>query len=419
MRARLHFIRRFSYLFFANGINLLTGVVLVPVLAAVYTPQQFGEWAIAISLAAIMAIASSMQFEQFILSARYRFQAVGIVLGIFIINAFIFAGGALAGFVLAEMGLLPFPATNWFFTIGLGLCLAMVQAFNFLAIRKAAYTNLANQQLGYNVSRFAGQYGFHATPLAAHGMLWGEIVGRLAQLAITLRLVTRGEPLTRPLQKRRLLKGTAACLRRLLPKALHATFARMLGDGVYLAVPAIIGFMYATRDVGYFNIAHNAVLSAINAFGMTVANFYLGESARHVHDNRTTVRRNLLVVLKYLTPCAILFAVTSFLLVDKLVAMFFAPEWHDIAVVFKILLPALSVQLAIGPLTNTLNLLQKPHVIFYINLVWCIVFAGVAGIAFAMHLPFAWFLGGFAATVILRYLANLYFTIHYLKDASA
>lgn len=416
MASRLHFLRRFSYLFFANGINLLTGVILVPVLAAVYTPQQFGEWAIAVSLAAIMAIASTLQFEQFVLSARYKFQAAGIVLGIFIINTCIFAGGSVAGVALAHFGLLPFAAANWFFTLALGLCLAMVQAFNFLAIRKGAYTNLANQQLSYSVSRFAGQYGFHATLLAAHGMLWGELLGRLAQLAVTLRLIMRGEHTNHPLKKRRLLRAGAATLRRLLPKALHATFARMLGDGVYLAVPAIIGFLYVAQDVGYFNIAHNAVLSAINAFGMTVANFYLGESARHVHDSKATVRRNLFVVLRYLVPCAVLFAAVSYFAAEPVITLFFAPEWHPVAGVFKVLLPALSVQLAIGPLTNTLNLLQKPHVIFYINLCWCVLFGLVCAATFMLRLPFEAFLAGFAASVVVRYLLNLYFTVHYLKD---
>lgn len=394
------------YLLAANLATVFVGLASIPVLASVYGPQQFGEWAIVLSLASLLTIFTTLQLEQFITAVRRRYQAhlllaAGAAFAVLACVACMVVG-AVAAMVMGQM--------HWLFMAAivsvLALLLSINQLLQQLFTRERFYKILANRALFFALARFGVQF--------FTGLVSGEIITRLLHPAIApYGYMRRTLAVCRTLWRRAgLLWGYVA--RRWLKKALHLVAARIVSDANYLMLPLIIGFMYDISAVGQFNIAHNAVLSAINAVLVTFGSVYIGESALYYHTDRTRFRRYYFGMIFLMAAVGIGMYVFSLYYAKTVIDMVFHKKWANVYDYFMLLLPAFSVQMATGATAGVLNIIGKPQYYLYINLLWNAVFWPFAAYCMLSGASIEYFIWGFGLTVIVRCLANFVVTTYWL-----
>lgn len=404
------------YLLAANLASVLIGVICIPILARIYTPGQFGEWSIVISLSAILTIITTLQFEHFIPGLRYRYQVSALALsicGFSLVSCTVFGiGGWVLAVILGHQAWLPM---LWL-SLGMMLLLAVNQTLQFLLTRSRSYKTLANRQLFFVLMRFSLQFylGLRAIPVLLNGMVTGDLATRFLQIGIVnvaqmKRLVADGRRLW---QTRSFLPCYIA--RHWLKKGLHATGARLLGDGPYLLLSVAIGLMYSIDAVGQFNIAHNAVLSVINALWMVVSSVFLGESFKYYHTDKPRFRRYFFQTVAMMSLLGISMYVFSLLYAKQVIDLIFHSAWKDVYTYFMILLPTLSIQLALGATSTLLTTMHKPHYMFAVNALWNILFWPLVLFCYFTGAPVVFFLWGFGYTVIVRYVVNFILTAYWV-----
>jgi O-antigen/teichoic acid export membrane protein len=367
--------------FIRNSFNLTLGtaisqgipIILSPVLTRLFTPGEFGLYAIISSITVIISVISTGKYETVIVIARDKRDAVNLIgLSLFL---------SLCISLITLILLLLFPEVlinalnqprlaNWIFICPLiSFFISIYICYNEWCIRKAQFVILAFNKVINSSSISFSNILFGITKLTAGGLILGEVLGRfITAIVCTYHVVKTDLIEFKTISISRMIsmaKKFIDCPRFILPGQFLNTFG---GQVIVLVIAAF----YGDTNVGYYSMTV-LVLNAPTGV--------ISTAVRDVFKQRATIeyklKKNCIVIFKRITLALsviafIIFCILFFILPD-LFAFAFGEGWRTAGEYARILSPMVLISFVSESVSGVFFIAEKMKAVLYWQATYFIV----------------------------------------------
>jgi len=356
--------------FLKNVLVIATGtaggqfVLLItsPFLTRIYSPEDFGVFAIYTSVLSVLVVIVSLRYNLAILVAK-TYRAAIELFTISIIITILMSLGVLIllmsfGGVILEFFNLDVP-TYYFFLLPISLFfLGIYQVFTQLAIRNENFKVIAKTKFVQSSILGISQllYGFLFKSFGGLGLLIGDSTGRFSGNVTMIKTLSKKDfNLMKKIKVRSLVKTAKSYIK--FP--LYSSFSGLLNNGVLQMPPLILAIMFTQNVVGLFALTQRVVGVPMKMIGQSIAEVYLGECAKLSRENP----KLLLKLFKNISKRLFLIAIIPFAIVlvgaQEIFAIIFGMEWREAGYYIQLLSVMYLIQFIVFPLSQTLEILEK------------------------------------------------------------
>lgn len=345
----------------AIGQALLIGVS--PLLTRLYTATDFGLLAVYGSMLSICAVATALRYDIAIPLPKRTDQAVHL-LALAIGSVVITSGGIGLGFWLARdtvadlLNVPEFSRYMWLLPIGL-LGAGIYQSLNYWAVRAQEYTVLGRTRITQSVAAATSQLGLGLLAFGPMGLVIGKILGRTAGVGSLALLLKKEAASFRKVKLKRMV--VLAWRYRRFP-AISVPGALLNNAGLYAPALLLSSFFGATVT-GWFALAERVLKAPVSLVGNATQQVYIGEAAERARSAPKSMLAlfddtSLKLLLIGLVP-----ALLAFILGPWGFEFVFGEGWRTAGVYVQIMSPMLLIRFVASPLSHTLNIIEKQHVL--------------------------------------------------------
>ena len=389
-----------------TGLAQLIPLAVSPLLTRLYTPHDFGVFALYASLLAVLAVLGSARYELALMLPKDDTDALALVA---LAMAIVLATSAvvLAAVLLFQADLarwLDSPAVGpWLFLVPVSMLLTgLVNTLTVWANRTSNYRQISISRVLQSASAAAVAvalgWGLSGGSQAGVGLVLGAVVGQ------ALAAASLAWPFWRRWGAR--LQGVgwqpmrAQALRfREFPaiNMPHALLDALQGSGVV----ALIAALFGPTLLGFHALAQRVVRTPMATLGSAVAQVFQKRAADALHAGGDT-RRLVDAVLRRLGAAAV--AVLPLLwFAPELFAFVFGAAWREAGVYAQILTPWLLLNFMLSPLSQLPLLLGRQARALAYGVAYQLAMVGPLAVAWLMTLSLrqALLLQSVAASVVL------------------
>lgn len=250
-----------------NAAGQIITLAAAPVLARLYTPHAFGEFAIVVSITSVVAAMATLCFDQAIHAPAAREDAATIA-RLALRYAMLTSGASIALVATAIVGFAA-PAHLWLLPT-LIAANAFSATFSNLANREALFASLVRARLiGAVVGTIATLGLFHA---GTWGLICGQTLGALASAVALGRVFAHTAPPA----------GTGAPLAELRRRFRSYPLWRLPADLINTSVSQvplwIFGNVFGTTTAGYFSLVHRLYQAPVTLLGNALREVFVREA---------------------------------------------------------------------------------------------------------------------------------------------
>lgn len=344
----------------ATGAAQLITILSSPILTRLYTPGDYGAFAVAGALLTILIAVACLRYELAIPLPRDEVAAASVLVLCLVVTAAVslllmpimwlagpqlmdlLGATALAGYAL----LLP---------VGV-LAGGALAAFTGWMIRTTSYRAIASVRLTQSVAVVAVQVGLGLAGAGAGGMLIGSVIGSFAGLSRLVRAAVRRsrssfEAVTRP--------DVAAAARRYRRFPIFSSPSVAL-NLIGLDAPLIwMVIAYGADSGGQFALSQRVVTLPIAVLASAVGQVYFAEAARIAHEGMAGVRTLFARTTRTLILVGTIPFALGALASPVLFPIIFGPAWGEAGRYVAILAPMSLFQFVAWPTGGTLDVLER------------------------------------------------------------
>ena len=389
-----------------TGLAQLIPLAVSPLLTRLYTPQDFGVFALYASLLAVLAVLGSARYELALMLPKDDTDALALVaLAMAIVLAT--SAAVLAAVLLFQAGLarwLDSPALGpWLFLVPVSMLLTgLVNTLTVWANRTSRYRQISISRVLQSASAAAVAvalgWGLSRGSQAGVGLVLGAVVGQALAAA----------SLAWPFWRRWGARLQAVGWQPMRAQALrfrefpainmpHALLDALQGS----AVVALIAALFGPTLLGFHALAQRVVRTPMATLGSAVAQVFQKRAADALHAGGDT-RRLVDAVLRRLVAVAV--AVLPLLwFAPELFAFVFGAAWREAGVYAQILTPWLLLNFMLSPLSQLPLLLGRQAGALAYGVAYQLAMVAPLAVAWLMTLSLrqALLLQSVAASVVL------------------
>lgn len=389
-----------------TGLAQLIPLAVSPLLTRLYTPQDFGVFALYAGLLAVLAVLGSARYELALMLPKDDTDALPLVA---LAMAIVLAASAV---VLAAVLLFQADLARWLDSPALGPWLLLVPVSMLLTGLVNTLTVWANRSSSYRQISISRVLQSASAAAVAVALGWGLSRGSQAGVGLVLGAVAgqalAAASLAWPFWRRwgARLQGVgwapmrAQALRfREFPaiNMPHALLDALQGSGVV----ALIAALFGPTLLGFHALAQRVVRTPMATLGSAVAQVFQKRAADALHAGGNT-RRLVDAVLRRLGAVAV--AVLPLLwFAPELFAFVFGAAWREAGVYAQILTPWLLLNFMLSPLSQLPLLLGRQARALAYGVAYQLAMVGPLAVAWLMALSLrqALLLQSVAASVVL------------------
>ncbi len=367
------FVKNSFFLFLGSAIALLLSLAFYPVFSRMYSPEQFGIFALFTSITGVLAIPASGVYEQAILLPKKDSRARSLVLLAIIITVV-----QCLIFLLLSLFFRQFIAERLFNSPQLGPFLLLIPFSVFLgnlysiftgySIRKKYFHYISqcsiNQGIGVNISKLV----FGLLKYTNYGLILGRLVGQLSSTLQLIFQVLKKTPLTFHEIKLALshIKEVAVTYKNFPIYSMP----HQLINAVSTSLPIFILSKYFTaHDAGQYSLAAGVLLTPVILFAGSVSKV-LYQNIIEMINNQTVVNDEIFKWLRILMPVTGIIFVLFFLVSRSVFIFLFGQEWQEAASISGILLPWVFLVLFTSPLSFVPDIFFKQRKALIIDITY-------------------------------------------------
>lgn len=335
------------------GVQVI-GLISQPVLARLYSPSRFGEFALLNSILAILLVASSGRYESGIIltkrvhNAKRLFQVCQIALicylGLLITAGLLFPPSELKSWA-AKNGLPVFYV--WLIPVMI-LFSGYWQILEKWLIRLRKYSQISMALISQRILIFAGAIVITFLPFNINGLIIGQLIGFAGIFVFSIFL--HREPLRIP------LKATRAYAYSFREFPLYSVPSLYILLFIYHLPVLWISYYFNKELTGFYNMAFTLVMLPLTALTMSTADIYYERLVRSNNQRQYhLIQKSLLYVTAILSPFSVLF----FFHGEVLTVFLLGPEWQIAGNIASLLSPFVLFQGLCSCLTIPLNIYRK------------------------------------------------------------
>lgn len=393
---RRQYLRHFLIIFTGNGAAQAANLLGYPILARLYSPQEFGLFGMFVAASAVPGMIACGRFEFAIPVVPASGVKHVLWLCILISSALglISAGSAAAylalGATKAALGL----------SLLFGLCVALTgicTASSFLLMRHEHYRVASASLLVRTGTTILAQIALALVAPAAFSLILGFSLGLVAQAGLlTIVIWSKLKP---GLPKRQGMGAMFRRFRRQVTVDIPSTLLAALAANILTFALAV---RYDARTVGFYSMGSRLAVVPLGLFNDSLSQVFFQKAARareekgHVWDE-----------LKFSVTISGLLSIGVFIgivaLAHPFIAVFLGRKWLPAADMLVVLAPMLAIRSLTMSVATTVFLLRSAHWLLIHNLATLILpVIGLAAATYYQASPIA-FLGMVSGLLALEY----------------
>ena len=365
--------------FSRNVLTLMTGttiaqaipIAISPILTRIYTPEDFGMFALYMSVASILSVIATGRYELAIMLPKKDEDAVNIVALSIIISFFVsFIALLIVFFLNSEItALLGNPEiSNWLYFIPITVLLTGVyQSFKYWSNRKKQYKRLAISSVIQSGATGSTNLGMGFGGFGASGLIVGGVIGRAIATSVLVKIVWREDyKLLNYVNKLKifaLIKKHKKLPLLNLPNALIDGF-RLSGISILIAK------FFTTATLGQFSLAWRMMQVPMALIGRSLSQvFFQKVSSSNKIDLNTIVKKFIIKASLIAAPA---FLIIYFFSIDIFVFVF-GENWKLAGESASIMAPWLFLNFLTSPLSTIFIVLNKQEIMLIFSTFFMVI----------------------------------------------
>ncbi|ESW80502.1 oligosaccharide flippase family protein [Mesorhizobium sp. C280B] len=348
---RRSYLRSLGTLIGGSTLAQLVNFASYPFIARTYSPENFGVFALFITLTAIVGSVSCLRFEMMIPSSEPKEQ-----FSVFIVaqccNAFVSIALVVSLAMLSAIGVL---STGFYFLFFVGVVVALTGLTNAAAIlllQNDKYAARTGSLLLRAIVTVAAQIALGVLGNKETGLIEGFCLGFVAQ-AIVLVYSLNSLDLNRQI-KRTWLKRVIARYGKTVVFDIPSTLISALAIN---AMSVLISLSYSIREVGLYSISFRIAALPLSLVANGLSEVYFQKaSASHRNKGSFLWEFNFTLWTSIALSVAV---VAAYALFSKLAVLILGAKWAESGGIVLILLPLLTARLVAVSVQTTALVVRK------------------------------------------------------------
>jgi len=390
---------------------------VTPLIARMYSDEDFGYLSLVISVVSIAAPAAALRLDSALMLPRENRDASAL-LGTGAVSAVLVSlltTGVLE--VLFAFGLLSsMSRLPWFsaWVAGITFLTVVFTLLSQFALRGHKYGAVGRRSIYQSALAAGAQLGLGVIAPTAGGLIGGYALGRVAGI-MPLALNLRSE----------LVAFTAADSRRLLREywkfpALFTPSAILNSAG--LVIPLLfVGTWFTVADAGQWGMAERLVAAPMVLIATAAGQVVEAHSSQTLRDGGSALTRYYLAVSGILLAVAAVLVVAVVLLAHPLLPLLLGLGWSTAADLMIAMTPIIATRLIVSPMSKLLFVLQRGGWTLALDVLRVVLMGGVVAAAMVFSIDLlttAWLFSAALSTVyVVTWVVGLVATRQHAADA--
>lgn len=344
-----HFIRSLSVLMAGTAFANVIIVATIPVLTRLYTPEEFGELSVFLSILFTVQIIASLRYETAIPLPKKNEDAFHLL----VLSSFIVVFMSIFAFVLITF----FPIAQFFKMPGLSkyiwllsfslLGMGFFQVLNLWAIRTEEYPAISKAKVMMNGGQVSSQMFLGFFHLGLIGLLVGEVLGRFTGTITYVKNIRKHEFYTAKFS----MKKVVSVMRRYKSFPIISSWSAMLGSlGNQLPV-FFLAAAFDAKTVGLFFLAQKILTIPEGLLGFSASQVYLSQSAQQSRMSHEKFNRFFWDIVRKMAFMGVGIIGLVVIVAPPLIHIVFGVGWEQSGTYIQILSILFLMKIIVNPIT--------------------------------------------------------------------
>ena len=392
-----------------NVLMLMTGttiaqaipIALSPILTRLYSPEDFGMFALFLSVVSILAIMVTGRYEIAAMLPKRKQDALALVLLSILINiclSFLLLMAVIAFNRDIVEWFSSAMVSSWLYWIPVSVFLTgLYQSFYSYANREKAYKNMSVSRVMQNGTTGLVSLLVGITKLSSSGLIIGLIVGRLAAVMNFAGMI-RKECLVSLNGKRMYL--LAKRYQRFPKIDIWAALASVSSNH---SIPLLMNALFSATITGYYFLIQRILAAPTVLISSAIKDVFkeiaIREYQQYGHAKKAFSKTFVKLLAIAIVPYALFF-----LYAEEVIVVIFGADWVIAGEYARALTPMLFLQFIVSPLSFMVYITEQQH---YNVIGQMILLAGVIGSLFTG----AWFGNPYISIVLISVCYSVFYFI--------
>lgn len=353
-------LRNVGMLASATAMGQLIIVLASPILTRLYSPEEFGVYAVFVALLGLISVASSFRFELAIPISRYNLSAFHLLSLAMSINV-VFSALSLVAIVILRGPIAAWTKTPalagylWLLPVSVFL-FGTVRVLTYWAVRHLDYGRVAYTKLSQSVANVIIQIAAGIAKFGVLGLIIGQIFGQAAGVVSLARFAKKTFPALARFSVRRMrLVAT-----RQLNFARYDTPAAII-DTASEQLPALLfAVLFNPAIAGFYLLAQRILSMPVSLIGQAIGQVLYGQCRQAIEDRRLgeIVRKTVYMLVALVLAPTVVVVVWG----EDMFNFVFGVTWHQSGQFASWMIVGIAAQFAYSPVSSVLQATKGQHV---------------------------------------------------------
>jgi len=361
--------------FTRNVLTLMTGttiaqaipIAISPILTRIYTPEDFGVFALFLAMVSILASIANGRYELAIMLPEKDEDAINIFALGFIITTFIscfllvviimFYNDFLAIFNNKNIGV-------WLYFIPIAIFFTgLFNILNYFNNRKKNYKDLAKATVLKSIILAIVQLSIGFFKQGAGGLISGQLLSLLVANTKLLKNIIKDKMLISKISKQKII--AVAKRYKNFPKfSMWAILANTLSVQL---TNILVSSFYSIATLGLYSLVQRVLSMPSSLIGSSIGKVFFQQATREKQKTGKVIK-SFNNTVKKLILIGLPFFIVLFFIVEDLFAIVFSEEWRIAGVYAKILIPLFFIRFVSSSVSSILIVFEKQKAELIINI---------------------------------------------------
>ncbi len=382
--------------FSRNVLTLMTGtsiaqaipIAITPILTRIYTPEDFGVFALYMSVATLISVVATGGYEHAIMLPEKDEDAINIVVISIIISFLIsFITFLIVWIFNSEITLFlgNFEISNWLYLIPITVLLTGIyQSFNYLSSRKKQYKRLSTNRIIQSTTTASANIGMGFGGFGGSGLIVGGVIGQGVATAILGKMTLREDrDIFRVISKSKIV----ILLKRYIDFLKFSTFSSLLNSLSFNLFSILLSKVFSVSLLGFYSLVYRVLTLPSTLVGNSISQVYFQEATRQkrVYGNNKSI---FIATLKKLFIISSLIYFPMYFYIEDLITFVFGSDWYISGEIAYILIPLMFIRFISSILSSTITTYEKQKIGLLINFILALNVVILLSVAYYFNLSY-------------------------------
>ena len=404
-----------------NVLTLMTGttiaqalpIAVTPILTRLYSPEEFGFFALFLATITILGSAVNGRYEQAILLPSKNDDAINVAaLGLLI--AFFFFSILLFLVIIFNSKITILLGNDnlrlWLYIVPfVVLIIGLFNILNYLNIRKKKYMDIAKAKIFKSSVMSSLQLFLGYLKFGVSGLIIGQVISQIVANFQLAKNSKKNYNLNK-IKKKDILRVAKKYIK--FPK--YSLWAGLLNISSHQTTSILISFVYGMKSLGFYFLPFRVLGLPTSLISGAIGDvFFQQASAEKIKTG--TAKITFVKTFKKLICISFLIFFPIYWVIEDLFIFVFGESWAIAGLYAKILTPLFFIQFCISPLTTMNVIFKKNEVSLYWQIVLFFLHSGLIAIFYFLKISIEIYLQTMVIVIGTHYIVMLVIISSYNK----